>query len=308
MFSVTSVEQFNEIANLLLNKYLLIINGYEYRISEIEFYYYSESHRDEYTHKDDNQKKNGEWYFHRQNGKSYKNGTFKGLDISAGSDNSYGGILIRSIEISDNLIEGPCNVVNKILELTNSPDINSLVSKISVNVLDQGLLFLKDTPIAERRIMKSMRVGLSLKKIKSFEFICKEYRYLTSMNIKKNKCTIVLSSNDYKIWGKTNIDKWLQHYNEGISKTEEYFLANPSLSTVQIQCELLGYVHAKLYSKKIDKGIKILEDSEVFIDTTLHKKIMKSTKLPKIILLSATPMEKPVIEINELINILKSNN
>lgn len=103
MFAVNE-NNFDTMANLLLNKSILVINNTEWRISEIEFYYHSNIHPDNYTHKDENQKRNGEWYFHRQNGKSYKGGTYKGLDISCGNENNYGGILLRSIECKENTL------------------------------------------------------------------------------------------------------------------------------------------------------------------------------------------------------------
>ena len=72
-------------------------------------------------------------------GKSYKDGTYKGLDLAFGQgDGSHGGILLRAMlplekrgilkkddkRLSDVIdkskaIVGPCNLVNKILELNS---------------------------------------------------------------------------------------------------------------------------------------------------------------------------------------------
>lgn len=40
-----------------------------------------EAHFDSFTHADEQQKKNGQWYFHKM-GKGYKGGSYKGLDIT----------------------------------------------------------------------------------------------------------------------------------------------------------------------------------------------------------------------------------
>ncbi len=77
-----------------MNEYLLTVNGdYKYRISEIEFYYNdlvdgkkgaAAIHPDTFTHGDEMQRLSGQWYFHKMNGKSYKVGTYKGLDLAFG--------------------------------------------------------------------------------------------------------------------------------------------------------------------------------------------------------------------------------
>ena len=90
-------------------------------------------------------------------GKSYRDGTYKGLDLAFGQgDGSHGGILLRAmvplekrslikkddkklwdvVDKSKSII-GPCNLVNKILEL-NSNDgvlsISKLVEKKDFNL------------------------------------------------------------------------------------------------------------------------------------------------------------------------------
>jgi len=61
----------------------------------------------------------GVWYFHRKGG-TYKSGSFKGMDLACGdkAGNVFAGLLLRAvIDPLDKLIEGPCLVVDKILEL-----------------------------------------------------------------------------------------------------------------------------------------------------------------------------------------------
>src|SRR5579883_1075751 len=191
------------------------------------------------------QKKNSVWYFHKQNGKSYKNGSFKGLDISCGHGENYGGILIRSIsEVSnsikeENLIEGPSKTVDKILELCKVNHIKDLVDLLPNNIFTKSILYLqpieelKDIKQIENNILISPRVGLTLKKTKNLEYIMKPYRFLNCKQIKKAQCLIALANN-------LNIKKtWKNYFNSGKTKTAKYFLEdNPALNTVELLCQL----------------------------------------------------------------------
>jgi hypothetical protein len=114
-----------EIAKSLLQKYVLVVGDKEYRICEVEFYVNNDNHNDKYTHGDKNQKTFGKWYFHRYPNGAYKSGTYKGLDLTLGNENTFFGILIRSIydDEEDEMTDGPCKTVNKILELNNCSDV-----------------------------------------------------------------------------------------------------------------------------------------------------------------------------------------
>ncbi len=143
-------DQFTRIAECLMNEYILNVNGdYKYRISEIEFYYNdlieeakkgSYIHPDTFTHGDEMQRLSGQWYFHRMNGKGYKVGTYKGLDLSFGKGLvAVGGILIRAITSvgavngkhlpPNEFIEGPCNTVTRILE-HNAPAASQPIKEV----------------------------------------------------------------------------------------------------------------------------------------------------------------------------------
>ena len=66
----------------------------------------------------------GKWYFHKKGG-TYKSGSFKGMDLACGDkeSNVFAGLLLRAIiDSSEKLIEGPCLVVDKILELNSYLD------------------------------------------------------------------------------------------------------------------------------------------------------------------------------------------
>ena len=94
---------FGKIADCILNKYKLVLkNGKEFRICEIEFYLKSAEHVDTFTHCNPVQLTSGKWYMHRTNNSnpmSFKAGTYKCMDLSFGNESKkiYGGILIRSI-------------------------------------------------------------------------------------------------------------------------------------------------------------------------------------------------------------------
>lgn len=84
-----SEEAFRKIAEILFNKYAIQNKESIYRLTEIEFYWTSPTHKDESTY----QRKyvnpsTGEWFFH-----------YSGVDIALKNDeiDGYGGILIRGI-------------------------------------------------------------------------------------------------------------------------------------------------------------------------------------------------------------------
>jgi len=111
-------EKFKAIAEKLLKEYVLVLEGKEeYRLIEVELYLRDgKIHNDTFTHGDSLQLKCGQWYFHRF-GKSFKAGTYKGLDLAFGKEEQkvYAGILIRAIGRPGEMIEGPCRSVDTIL-------------------------------------------------------------------------------------------------------------------------------------------------------------------------------------------------
>lgn len=96
---------FQRIAFDLMNRWILKVESKVYRITEIEFYFKSESHNDEYTHRHNLQMEKERWYFHGS-----------GIDITFGANGFYGGILIRAIYdfTSDNYIYGPLNCLTEL--------------------------------------------------------------------------------------------------------------------------------------------------------------------------------------------------
>lgn len=147
-------------------------------------------HNDTFTHGDSLQLKNGCWYFHRF-GKSFKSGTYKGLDLAFGREEQkiYGGILIRAIEpVAGEFIEGPCRSVDTILRLNSSKDeqmteVKHLVPKedFSWNAFNpESRLYLREASEKfKTRILRAPRVGLTLNKYDEFKetYWMSDYRF-----------------------------------------------------------------------------------------------------------------------------------
>lgn len=200
-------KHFELLADYLLNNVVLLIKGDEYRLGEIEFYYTtteeSSSHKDPFTHQTKLQKTLGQWYFHQNPNGSYKSGTYKGLDFTIGDgDFAFGGVLIRTIQNLKNqsIIEGPCLVVNHILEKHGLKESKEFVEKF---FKDENSILNKELCLVEKKgtktkLYKSGRVGLTLKKSDSkvlrLEFLLKNYRFLIfPKEIKKGKHYLVIS-------------------------------------------------------------------------------------------------------------------
>lgn len=175
-----------ELANKFLNHSVINASGKQYRICEIEFYIYSAEHPDEYTHKAPEQKIMNKWYFHKK-GKSYKEGTYKGLDITLGNNKCYVGVLIRSIlNLETNeLIEGPCNCVNELIgNIKVSEFLEGCETPLSITNNSKNLI-VETADLEAMQIYHGRRYGLSDKYL---EYKSRKYRFLIFPEvIKKQK-------------------------------------------------------------------------------------------------------------------------
>lgn len=184
-----------KLAKSLLMKYVLVVNNKEYRLGEIEFYVNNLTHKDTYTHGDPNQKTYGKWYFHKYPNGSYKSGTYKGVDLTLGDPETYFGVLIRSIydTETDEMIEGPCKTVNKILESYGNSDVNEYMKTRNdpLSARSTKNFHLKrKTNLGEEQIYKGPRIGLS-DKYPAWKNI--HYRFLIKKDyIKKGKSDLVI--------------------------------------------------------------------------------------------------------------------
>lgn len=160
---------FNRIAKSLFREYRICTGENEYLFTEIEFYFQTEAeaddaHHDPFTHGQDLQKSNGQWYFH-----------WSGIDITIGNGTDCGGILIRGIKPVDKpeeYISGPLNVMRELM----SQDVGVFDQKGPELYLER----ITDTNYLENEIWRARRVGLTAKPDKDPDnvFFNSRYRYL----------------------------------------------------------------------------------------------------------------------------------
>ena len=248
----------------LLNNTILSINKQNYRLIELEYYIKSTDHPDPFVHCDPHQQIKHKWYFHRLAGKGYKGGTYKGLDITIGYNDKliFGGILIRSIQnvITKEIIEGPCKVVNKILEICNKNSIEEFIDNkpIPLSVGDPMLTLIMDTTniLHKMEIFYGPRVGLTLKKSRDdiYKYIMKNYRaiiYPEYIKVFKTGIIIKLYNDGLsceqikKLVGGTikNISKYIEFSKQGQSMDFKDFV-NQSLGVEKL-CNLQGLWYKK---------------------------------------------------------------
>jgi hypothetical protein len=176
---------FQQIADRLLRRTILDVAGEPHELCEIEFYLHGEAHPDPFTHGQAIQRSSGRWYFHRS-GESYRGGTYKGLDITFGPPEVFGGILIRSLLTPDGaLINGSSLCVEHLLARTGHERVASLAEAVADHSVDAPDSPLRLRTIAERpvTIYYTARVGLTLKRVaehpEMLDYILRPYRALT---------------------------------------------------------------------------------------------------------------------------------
>jgi hypothetical protein len=240
---------FRKIAKQLTQKYVLVVSDKEYRLAELEFYLNCDQHKDIFTHGSTRQLSSSQWYFH-STGKSYRGGTYKGLDITF-SQLGHGGILIRAIKDNDEYIEGPCNVVNKLLQLTGCDTVAELADPLlDCSVFDEeGSIYLKPCTLEKTRLYGCPRVGLKLKNKAQEEYIFKPYRFCCFPElVSKGKHNLILelNRNGYSIdrlATKACLKRWITDYEAGLEsedKAQDYY--NKNLTVAQF-CKLYGILN-----------------------------------------------------------------
>ena len=192
---------FATISQRLLNGALLVAGDTLLRPVEIELYYHGGAHLDPFVHQDPLQKSCGQWYFHRA-GEGYRGGSFKGLDVTFGREDHYGGVLIRSLAREDGrLIDGPCLCVNHLLDLTGHGHVRELDAAIAERPVwdtSSPLHLRPDDALDPRDVLYTARVGLTLKRDGDNparqHYISQPYRALTDpRGVKKGKRQINLA-------------------------------------------------------------------------------------------------------------------
>jgi hypothetical protein len=132
----------------------------------------------------------------------YRGGSFKGLDLTFGDGQSYGGVLIRGIEAPDGtLIDGPSLCVDHLLARSKAKDVGTLDDMIARRPAwdPTSPLRLEDAQgDGEWQLFRSARVGLSLKRAKGpsamTRYLMRPYRYLSEpRRVSKGKPYVVLA-------------------------------------------------------------------------------------------------------------------
>jgi hypothetical protein len=191
---------FQRIAEVLLRRTVLDVAGEAHELCEIEFYLHGEGHRDPFTHGQALQRSSGRWYFHKS-GESYRGGTYKGLDITFGPPDVFGGILLRSLLRPDGqLINGSSLCVEHLLARTGHGSVASLAAAIgerSVAAHDSPLR-LRAVPERAQTIYYTSRVGLTLKRVAEHpempDYIVRRYRALTQpRRIEKGRVQLIIA-------------------------------------------------------------------------------------------------------------------
>ena len=160
--STTWESAFASAAERVLHGLELIIFGKRFRLVEVEFYLTSDAHPDPFTHLHEVQRAFGQWYLHRQ-GSGYRGGSFKGLDLTFGDGQAFGGMLLRSIEAdSGEFICGPSLIVAAILRQSPYNSVAELDRRLDgVGAwTEQALIQLRETDAPTGDVYRSARVGL----------------------------------------------------------------------------------------------------------------------------------------------------
>ncbi|MBK9758184.1 MAG: hypothetical protein IPO88_32650 [Nannocystis sp.] len=251
---------FRAIADLLLQRTTLYVAGQPHRLTEIELYWDGPGHRDPFTHGDPQQRRAGVWYFHRERGGAYKGGTFKGIDIAVGDDDTAAGVLIRGAMAADGtVLDGSCVFVDHVLARTGASSVAALAASFDHTIdppptgtspLHLGLddaAFDREPP----RIFASARVGLTLKKGATRErqrFIARPYRFLSEpRTTRKGKIYVVLALHreglaEAEIAALTgvpraHVDRYIDAYRGGAGRSPESIPGEPNPTEL---CALLG--------------------------------------------------------------------
>jgi hypothetical protein len=229
---------FDTIAGRLLRGCRLMVAGGAYRLTEVEMYYHGGRHFDPFSHREPIQKNTGLWYFHRTHG-VYRSGSFKGVDLTFAGAEAFGGILIRGFETEDGtLVDGPSLCVDYFLARTEKTSVVVLDDATEGRAAwdpDNPLRLQWQSEMVDRPILKTARVGLSLKRARKSDlltqFLLRPYRYLSEpRRISKGKLHMVLALHAQGVspgeirertgCPKGAIERWIVDYREGARESD----------------------------------------------------------------------------------------
>jgi hypothetical protein len=155
--NIESIEKsFSDIAEQLLNEYILEVDEKRFRIKNIEFYYYNEdihkdtnSHCCRYKRAKQRQILCNEWYLHKIsiNRKNY----FKGIDYTFGDGHNYGGILIKEVEsLADGKVYYQSTFIDYVIKLLDPKTEFEFLKMVED---DKRLSIIKANNIVKKKIL-----------------------------------------------------------------------------------------------------------------------------------------------------------
>ncbi|KAL1748697.1 hypothetical protein HDZ31DRAFT_29064 [Schizophyllum fasciatum] len=191
--------RFDDIASALLYSHELVVCSdtveHRFRLLEFEFYLHKPGcHEDPFVHRTAEQGELGRWYFHRAPGKGttkYRGGTRKGLDLTFGDAQAYGGVLLRAAQRVDSseVVCGPSLLVDKVVSLSGASDLVDLVDNRwagDTSAFTPGVLYLRRREDAEgavsHQLHRTPRVGLDMSSASRGAYVAKLYRYVASFD------------------------------------------------------------------------------------------------------------------------------
>ncbi len=156
------------------------VGGHRLRLLEVEFYLFGPGHPDPYVHAQPGQSSYGRWCLHRT-GNSFRGGSFKGLDLSFGPKNVFGGVLLRSLTDGDQVVRGPCLVVERLLSLLGVAHLAELEPALEATTWEPGPPA-PDGSSEAPGVLASARVGLGLARAARFpampRYVARRYRFV----------------------------------------------------------------------------------------------------------------------------------
>lgn len=220
--------EFYSIATEILTSYCLVIDDKPHNIVEIEFYLNAGNHEDMFTHKHE----------------GYCTGQFRlhgaGIDIALGEEHAkgHGGILLRSISVDDEILEGPWKVAEYLVKHMGNIGGTSIAMKKKEN---SGVT----------NVFSAPRVGLQLKKNESLKkqapYLLKNYRFFTEHVLQKEKYVIGLMHHINKTsiagkWNKATFDSYKKEYEMGMHhKADGNGVKDFDKITDSVKAYLIGY-------------------------------------------------------------------
>lgn len=156
--NLQTIEQdFLRIANEILNAHILKVDSKEYRICNIEFYFYNDTnHRDEnshalkYSRAKERQLLLAKWYLHKIS--INPNDKHKGIDFTFGDGINFGGILIKEvINIKNNIKFSQSKFIDELINILKPNSKEEFLKMIEV---DEKIIF--EEAIIDKNIIEAV--------------------------------------------------------------------------------------------------------------------------------------------------------